>query len=100
MDQLISVCKNENLEKPLISYYLQPYPYSDDNGVEDESYYDDAQMMNMSKDGVPFYLAARSSTPPTTCTTPGHTIKGGYTPSGKYKPATYSPQKADKRAGK
>jgi len=84
--------------KPLITYFLQDYPYAND--VDDFDIYDEELMMNINADGIPFLMAPRASKPPTTCTTPGHSIKGGYTPSGKYKPATYAPSKVDKRAGK
>lgn len=45
-------------------------------------------------------FAALYKKPPTTCYTPGKTRPGGYTRSGKYKPAKYIPGKQDRRAGK
>lgn len=86
--------------KPLISFFLQDYPFLDDVHEEFGEHFDDDLMMNLNDDGIPIYLAARSAKPPTACLTPGHTIKGGYTPSGKYKTATTIPAKMDKRAGK
>ena len=51
------------------------------------------------QNGSPLW-AARSSKPYTSASTAGHMIKGGYTPSGGYKPAKNMPAKMDKRAGK
>jgi hypothetical protein len=46
------------------------------------------------------FAMARSQQRPTSCQTPGHTIKSGYTRSGKWKPSKYVPSKTDKRAGR
>ena len=56
--------------------------------------------INENAQGIPMFTFARSSKPPTSCSTPGHTVKSGYTPSGKWKPSKYVPSKMDKRAGK
>jgi len=42
----------------------------------------------------------RASRPFTNVYTNGHTIKAGYTPSGKYRPQKYVPGKMDRRSGK
>lgn len=98
----LEISKNNSAPviRPLISYFLQDYPHYEDNCECQDDFYSDDLMLNVTSDGLPCYLAARTPHPPTSCLTPGHTIKGGYTPSGKYKPASYSPQKLDKRAGK
>ena len=67
--------------------------------LERGSFYDEARELTLTSAGIPLYCA-RSATPPTTCFTPGHTVKAGYTPSGKWKPSKYVPGKTDKRAGK
>lgn len=61
--------------------------------------YDALQGVWLDAEGVPLW-ASRSKSPPTATTTAGHTIKSGYTPSGKWKPQTYVPAKTDRRAGK
>jgi hypothetical protein len=87
-------------QQPLIAFFLQPYPghLAPDHGTEQSEYCPEARL-NLSPDGVPLHLA-RTSSPPTSCHTPGHTIPAGYTPSGKWKSATVVPGKTDKRAGK
>lgn len=64
-----------------------------------QSYYDSSRMINIHANGTPLYLALFKQ-PPTSTQTPGKMIPGGYTPSGKYKPARYTSLKTDKRAGK
>ena len=86
-------------KKPLISFFLQPFPswiyQKDENMV-----YNTMLKINETNQGVPLFTMARSAKPPTSCNTPGHTIKSGYTSTGKYKPSKYMPSKMDKRAGK
>jgi len=88
---------------PRLLSYLQECPLIDDftnsDLLDQTSYYDTTRQVNLLPSGLPLYLA-RSSKPPTSCSTPGHTIPSGYTPSGKWKPSKYSPAKMDKRAGK
>jgi hypothetical protein len=43
---------------------------------------------------------SRAGKPYTNAYTNGHTVKAGYTPSGKYKPQKYVPGKYDRRSGK
>jgi hypothetical protein len=86
-------------DKPLMTFFLQPFPssvYTEDK----ESVFNPVLNINESQQGVPLFMAGRSAKPPTSCHTPGHTIKSGYTPSGKWKPSKYVPGKTDKRAGK
>ena len=82
------------VQLPLIAYHLQkfrnPIAFAD-------SAYDEARCLNIGADGE--LSCARASKPYTAALTPGHTIKGGYTPSG-YKPSKFVPAKMDKRAGK
>jgi hypothetical protein len=76
---------------PLMLYYLTEYPdfyKGDDDFLEG---YDDIR--------IPL-SAALYKRPPTTCSTPGKMRPGGYTKTGKYKPAKYIPSKLDKRVGK
>lgn len=85
-------------KEPLMSFFLQPFP-KEVYGEEEESVYNPHLQINENKHGVPLFMG-RSAKPPTSCITPGHMIKAGYTPSGKYRPAKWSNTKADKRAGK
>ena len=85
--------------KPLMSFFLQPFP-SSIYKKNDDMVFNPVLKINETTQGVPLFTLARSATPPTSCSTPGHTIKSGYTPSGKYKPSKYVPGKTDKRAGK
>jgi hypothetical protein len=67
--------------------------------IDDSAIYSVTRHMNLLEDGMPLYCQ-RTKLPPTTISTPGHTIPAGYTPSGKYKPTGFSPPKLDKRVGK
>jgi len=90
----------EKLEsKPLMAFFLQPFP-SSIYQKDDDMVFNPVLKINETNQGVPLFTMARSSKPPTSCSTPGHTVKGGYTSSGKYKPSKYMPSKTDKRAGK
>lgn len=88
---------------PRLLGYLQECPLIDDftssELVDQTSHFDTTRQFNVLPSGIPLYLA-RSSKPPTSCITPGHTIPSGYTPSGKYKTSKYVPSKMDKRGGK
>jgi hypothetical protein len=88
---------------PKVLLFIQPCPIVSDfestERLEKDASYSDEMQMSMMPDGTPLYCA-RSKRPPTSCSTPGHMIKAGYTPSGKYKTATYVPPKSDRRAGK
>jgi hypothetical protein len=96
MEELNTV---SNEKKPLMAFFLQPFP-SSIYKKDDDMVFNPILKINENTQGVPLFTMARSSTPPTSCHTPGHTIKSGYTPSGKYKPSKYAPGKTDKRAGK
>lgn len=85
--------------KPLMSFFLQPFPASIYKN-DDEMVFNPILQINESVNGIPLYTMARFSKPPTSCNTPGHTLKGGYSKSGKWKPAKWVPGKTDKRAGK
>jgi hypothetical protein len=87
--------------RPLVTFFFQPYPSHAPAPDQDEELgsYSDEQHLNVSLDGTPLHLA-RSKSPYTSAYTPGHTIPGGYTPSGKYKSPKVVPGKMDKRAGK
>jgi len=57
--------------------------------------------LNLTVDGnIAWREASRARRPYTTCGTAGHTIPGGWTPSGKYRPSRYAPSKSDKRSGR
>jgi hypothetical protein len=87
-------------QRPLITFFLQPYPNTAADYIPDDpGEYCEERCLNLSPDGIPLHLA-RFKTPPTSVTTPGHTIPAGYTPGGKYKPSTHVNSKTDKRAGK
>jgi hypothetical protein len=88
-----------NEKKPLMAFFLQPFP-SSIYQKDDDMVFNPVLKINETPQGVPLFTMARSSHPPTSCTTPGHTVKSGFTPSGKYKPSKYMPSKMDKRAGK
>jgi hypothetical protein len=60
--------------------------------------FDNSRALWVDRDGTPLYAAA--SKPYTSVYTAAHTIKGGWTPSGKYKPTRIAPGKMDKRSGK
>jgi hypothetical protein len=93
---------HENLtgQRPLITFFLQPYPYRTPASDQDqEGEYSAEKRLNLTADGLPLHLA-RTSQPPTSVHTGGHTIPAGYTPSGKWKSSTVVPGKMDKRAGK
>jgi hypothetical protein len=88
---------------PKVLLFVQPCPlisgFEESEKNDRKSTYDEERQLSVSPDGIPLYCA-RYPTPPTSCTTPGHTIPAGYTSTGKYKPAKYVPSKTDKRAGK
>jgi len=88
-----------NEKKPLMAFFLQPFP-SSIYQKDDDMVFNPVLKINETNQCVPLFAMARSAKPPTSCNTPGHTIKSGYTPSGKYKPSKYVPGKMDKRAGR
>jgi hypothetical protein len=88
-----------NEKKPLMAFFLQPFP-SSIYKKDDDMVFNPILKINETNQGVPLFTMARTSTPPTSCSTPGHTVKAGYSSTGKYKPAKYMPSKMDKRAGK
>lgn len=67
--------------------------------IDTDARYDTKAMMWLDGASEPLW-ANRASKPYTPCHTAAHTIKGGYTPSGKYKPPKTVPGKTDKRSGK
>ncbi len=87
-------------KRPLITFFLQPYPFGELDEQQPTATYSPDRKLNVTPDGTPLYCAGRAKKPYTSAVTPGHTIKAGYTPSGKYKPAKFVPTKTDKRAGK
>lgn len=84
-----------NQHLPLLALHLSNLNV--DLSIDDFSF-DERLQLNLSPRGE--IACARASKPYTSVSTPGHMIKGGFTPSGKYKAASYSPPKMDKRAGK
>lgn len=88
---------------PAVLHFLQECPFVDQfikqAEIDDAAWYSGERKLRVLADATPLYCQ-RTKLPPTTTATPGRTIPGGYTPSGKYKPASYSPAKSDKRAGK
>jgi hypothetical protein len=85
--------------RPLITYFLQRYPDPQGGSGDENGVYCEEAGMSLTPDGLPLHLS-RSSTPPTSAFTPGHTIPAGYTPSGKWRSAKVMPGKMDRRAGK
>ncbi len=61
--------------------------------------FDEDRMVWIGPDGD-LLCAGRMKKFPTVCLTQAKTLPSGYTPSGKWKPATPRPAKMDKRAGK
>jgi hypothetical protein len=100
MQQLLEQFGNDKM--PLMAFYLQPYPqmYGLSTEEEETAVYDTFSQMNVTPYGIPLFMGGRTAKPPTSCSTPGHTIKSGYTPSGKWRTSKYVPSKTDKRAGK
>jgi hypothetical protein len=96
MEELRTV---SNEKKPLMAFFLQPFP-SSIYQKDDDMVFNPVLKINETNQGVPLFTMARSAKPSTSCSTPGHTIKAGYTKSNKWKPAKYVPGKMDKRAGK
>jgi len=86
-------------KKPLMAFFLQPFP-SSIYQKDDDMVFNPVLKINETPQGVPLFTMARTAHPPTSCHTPGHTIKSGYTPSGKWRPSKYVAGKTDKRAGK
>lgn len=80
---------------PLVALHLQRLlPVS----CPDDFAFDELVQLNIATDGG--LACARASKPYTSAITPGHTVKSGYTPSGKFRSAKFVPTKTDKRAGK
>jgi len=86
-------------KKPLMAFFLQPFP-SSIYQKDDDMVFNPVLKINETPKGVPLFTMARMSLPPTSCNTPGHMVKAGYTSSGKWRPARAVPRKSDKRAGK
>lgn len=84
-----------NQSLPLIALHLQRMRV---NAQVDDFVFDDLRASNMSPNGELAF--SRASKPYTSALTPGHSLKSGYTPSGKFKPAKFVASKMDKRAGK
>ncbi len=93
---------NSQISLPLQVHLLTLCPYSAAFG-EDENLFLSMQFDKLLGlnilNGRPAYLALYKQ-PPTSCQTPGKMLPGGYTKSGKWKPARWTPLKTDKRAGK
>lgn len=84
---------NRDEFRPLITFFLSPYPahlYEED--LDEVDSHDIVTLEDLQ--------AALYKKPPTACTTPGKTRPAGYSRTGKYLPSKYIPSKIDKRAGK
>lgn len=68
-------------------------------GLSDETRFDLDREIWLDESSLPLY-ANRAAKPYTNVMTAGRQIKGGFTPSGKYRTPKYIPTKMDKRAGK
>lgn len=86
-------------KKPFLMNFKEEVPCIDPDLVLDEHAYSDGLQMNVLADGTLLWNA-RTKKFPTSCWTAGHTIKSGYTKSGKWKPSRFVKGKSDKRAGK
>ena len=100
--------KNKETSKsekyPLMLQHLSQCPYVSEHMVEESqyinSYYDQELCININKDdNNPLYISL-SNKFPTSVHTPGKTLPAGYTRTGKWKPARWTPAKTDKRAGR
>lgn len=93
--------REQSIERrPLIAYFLQPYPFTSDDHIEPVgARYDPVRQLNVDADGAPLYCSPTKRFP-TACSTPGHSVPSGYTRTGKWKPAKYVPAKSDRRAGR
>lgn len=78
----------------LLALHLQPIRFLS----MDDYKYDEKLQVNFDIEGE--LACSRSSKPYTNAQTPGHIIKSGWTPSGKWKPSRSVPTKMDKRIGK
>lgn len=79
---------------PLLAKHLQQFQHLSN----DDFRFDDLLLVNLTPEGG--LACARASKPYTSVSTPGHVIKSGWTPSGKFKPSKVVGTKTDKRAGK
>lgn len=99
---MLSKEKDSRISLPLQLHLLTLCPYGEafreDETIFLSMQFDKLQELNI-LDGRPAYLALYKQ-PPTSCQTPGKMLPGGYTKSGKWKPARWTPLKTDKRAGK
>lgn len=103
MDQAAAIQQSNRCRAPLMLQFLTLIPYTKQAQFDDQSLNDmifsPELMINILPNGKPAYKA-HFKTPPTACTTPGKMLPGGFTKSGKWKPARWTPVKMDKRAGK
>lgn len=78
----------------LLALHLQPIRFVPMDDYE----FDEKQQVNFDAEGG--LACNRASKPYTSALTPSHSIKPGWTPSGKWRPSRSVPAKMDKRAGK
>lgn len=88
---------------PKVLMFVSQCPFVADfeasQALDNSTVFDPERQLSVLTDGSPIYCV-RYPTPPTSTSTPGHTIPGGFTSTGKYKPPKFMPAKTDKRAGK
>ena len=87
-------------QQPFVLRFKRAIPIGDglDAFTEPGARRDVATGIWVNAQGQPLYATA--SKPYTTVSTQARTVKGGYTPSGKYKPSRNVPPKMDRRSGK
>jgi len=82
----------------LTACHLSENYMSDDELFENATFSVDRKI-NIGSNGIPLHCGL-FKTPPTSCSTPGKMLPGGFTKDGKWKSARYVQGKMDKRAGK
>jgi hypothetical protein len=86
---------------PFVLHFIRPITLEGmDPFTEAGARFDEGRSLWIDSEGRPLYAGGRASKPYTAVYTQSHYIKGGYTPSGKYRPGKTVPGKTDKRAGK
>jgi hypothetical protein len=85
--------------RPFLLNFKQEVPFINiEDALEEDKYSEELQMSILPSGELTW--SARSRRRPTSCHTAGHTIKAGYTRSGKYKGSRYVKSRRDKRVGK
>jgi hypothetical protein len=86
-------------KRPFLLNFKREVPLVDvDQAIEESNYSEEMQMSILPSGELSW--SARSRRYPTSCYTAGHTIKAGYTSSGKWKSTHYVPAKTDRRSGR